>query len=65
MTLEEARNAIGCEVEYIPYEGCSKEQIEHGIIKSVNDHFVFVQFAPRTMNRAEACNPSDLRRTIL
>lgn len=61
MTLEEARNNIGKSVKYVPYIGCPKNQIEYGIITSVNDIFVFVNFMPRTMGRGEACRPEDLQ----
>ena len=60
MTIQEAKENIGREVRYVPYIGCPKNQIEHGIITSVNKEYVFVNFAPRTMGRGEACRPKDL-----
>lgn len=61
MTIKEAQDNIGAEVMYIPYIGCPKSQIEFGTITRVNEKYVFVNFAPRTMGRGEACRPEDLK----
>ena len=61
MTLQEAKENIGREVRYVPYADCPECIIERGIIKSVGNKYVFVNFAPRTMGRGEACRPEDLK----
>lgn len=61
MTLKEAQDNIGAEVMYIPYDNCPKWIIEFGTITSVGGKYVFVNFAPRTMGRGEACRPEDLK----
>ena len=59
MTLEEARKNIGRYVTYTPYEGCSKDQLELGVITSVNDHYVFVRYG-NDIN-SKATRPEDLK----
>lgn len=44
VTLENARQNIGRNVIYYPYENCPKSEIEYGVITSVNDSFVFVRY---------------------
>lgn len=44
MTLKDARKNIGRYVTYTPYEGCPKEQLELGVITSVNNNYVFVRY---------------------
>lgn len=61
MTLKEAQDNIGAEVRYVPYADCPECIIERGIIKSVGNKYVFVDFPPRTMGRGEACRPEDLK----
>lgn len=58
--IEEAKNNLGRAVKYIPFSGCSSDQVQHGIIHSVNDRYIFVSFGNRTMGRGEACRPDDL-----
>ena len=42
MTLEEARKNIGRYVTYIPFKGCSKDQLELGVITSVNEKDMYL-----------------------
>lgn len=48
----------GDRVIYIPFEGCSKDLYEYGIITSVSDKFVFVRYGADTLSKAT--NPKDL-----
>ena len=52
MTLEQARNNIGCYVTYIPFKGCDKSQYEIGIITSVNEKYVFVRYGNNLHSKA-------------
>jgi ribosomal protein L35AE/L33A len=52
MTLQEARENIGRSVVYKPFEGCSKSQIEYGVITSVNDRYVFVRYGNELQSKA-------------
>jgi len=58
MTLETARKNIGNSVVYIPFEDCGRAQIEHGVITSVNDSYVFVRYG-RDIN-SKATRAEDL-----
>lgn len=44
MTLEEAKKNIGRIVIYTPFEKCNEDQKELGLIKMVNDKYVFVVY---------------------
>lgn len=59
MTLEEARKNIGRYVTYIPFKGCSKDQLELGVITSVNERFVFVRYGNEI--NSKATRPEDLK----
>ena len=59
MTLEEARNNIGRYVVYIPFNGCSDNQKELGVITSVNDTYVFVRYGDDL--HSKATRPEDLK----
>lgn len=59
MTLEEARNNIGRYVVYTPFEGCSDNQKELGVITSVNDTYVFVRYGDEL--HSKATRPEDLK----
>lgn len=59
MTLEEAKNNIGRYVTYIPFQGCSKDQHELGVITSVNETYVFVRYG-NDIN-SKATRPEDLK----
>ena len=59
MTLEDARKNIGRYVTYTPYDGCPKEQLELGVINSVNDKYVFVRYG-NDIN-SKATRPEDLK----
>lgn len=59
MTLEQAKKNIGRYVIYTPYEGCPKDQLELGVITSVNEHYVFVRYG-NDIN-SKATSPYDLK----
>jgi hypothetical protein len=59
MTLEEARKNIGRYVVYTPFEGCSDNQKEVGVITSVNDTYVFVRYGDEL--HSKATRPEDLK----
>ena len=59
MTLEEAKNNIGRYVTYTPFQGCSKNQYELGVITGVNETYVFVRYG-NDIN-SKATRPEDLK----
>lgn len=59
MTLEEARKNIGRYVTYTPFKGCSKDQLELGVITSVNERYVFVRYGNEI--NSKATRPEDLK----
>jgi hypothetical protein len=59
MTLQEAKNNIGKWVVYTPFDGCSKDQKEIGIITSVNESYVFVRYGNELHSKATL--PEDLK----
>ena len=54
LTLDEARENIGNNVTYTPYEGCDHSQLEYGVITSVNDTYVFVRYGTDRISKATA-----------
>ena len=58
MTLEQAKNNVGAWVIYKPFDVCSDDQKEIGVITSVNDRYVFVRYGNKL--HSEATNPEDL-----
>ena len=59
MTLEECKNSIGRNVTYIPFEGCSPNLFEYGVITSTNDKYVFVRYGGDILSKAT--DPSNLK----
>ena len=59
MTIEEAKEGIGRNVIYTPFEGCDSSLIENGVITSVNDRFVFVRYG--YSQNGIATSPEDLK----
>lgn len=59
MTLKKARENIGKEVVYIPFNDCAPEDLEPGVITSVNHIHVFVKYEGDLISKAT--RPRDLK----
>lgn len=52
MTIQQAKENIGHRVTYKSFEGCSNDQIEFGVITSVNEKYVFVRYGSEIHSKA-------------
>lgn len=52
MTLDEARELVGCKVVYRSLHLSVSEQGDEGVITSVNDTWVFVRYGSQTGSQA-------------
>ena len=60
MTLDEAKNNIGKEVIFTPYQGCKDEEKKIGVLISVG-YIAFVEFKDRCYYKAVDSNQLELK----